>query len=60
MSVADDLLAAYQNKGVFDVLGEGEPFTGIGRVRLENLLETYRDKVDAAAERVAESAPVRR
>lgn len=60
VSVADDLLAAYQNKGVFDVLGEGEPFTGIGRVRLENLLETYRDKVDAAAERVAESAPERR
>lgn len=60
VGVANDLLAAYQNKGVFDVLGEGEPLTGIGRVRLENLLETYRDKVDAAADRVAESSPAER
>lgn len=38
VGVADELLTAYQHKGVFDILGEGEPFTGIGRVRLENLL----------------------
>ncbi|QID16215.1 hypothetical protein G3580_00390 [Nitrogeniibacter mangrovi] len=47
---ADDLLHAYEAKGIFSVLGEAEPFTGIGRVRLENLIETYRDKVDAARE----------
>ena len=53
VGAVDDLLDAYQNKGVFDALGEGEPFTGIGRVRLENLLETYRDKVREATEPVA-------
>jgi chromosome segregation ATPase len=47
---AQTLLDAYQDKGVFAVLGEHEPFTGIGRVRLENLLETYRDRLEAATE----------
>ena len=42
------LLDAYEGKGVLSVLGEHEPFTGIGRVRLENLMETYRDQIDAA------------
>lgn len=56
VSAVDDLLDAYRNKGVFDALGEGEPFTGIGRVRLENLLETYRDAVQQATEPVAGAA----
>lgn len=54
---AEDLLHAYENKGVFSSLSEQEPFTGIGRVRLENLLETYRDKLDEAREPSAVSAP---
>ena len=48
--MANHLLAACQNKGVFDVPGEDGPLTGIGRVRLANLLEAYRDKVDAATD----------
>lgn len=48
--VVDQLLHAYEDKGVFTIIGQHEPFTGIGQVRLENLLETYRDKLDAATE----------
>lgn len=54
---AEDLLNAYEEKGVFSVLGEHEPFTGIGRVRLENLLETYRDKVGDAREPATPVSP---
>lgn len=54
---AEDLLKAYEEKGVFSALGEQEPVTGIGRVRLENLLETYRDKVEEAREPEAGPSP---
>lgn len=48
--VVDQLLHAYEEKGVFTIIGQHEPFTGIGQVRLENLLETYRDKLENATE----------
>ncbi len=50
VGVANDLLHAYEEKGVFAVIGEHEPLTGIGQVRLENLLATYGDKIEAAKE----------
>lgn len=39
-----ELLARYRAKTCQDVMSENEPFTGIGRARMENLLEDYRDK----------------
>lgn len=48
--VVDQLLHAYEEKGVFTIIGQHEPFTGIGQVRLENLLETYRDRLENATE----------
>lgn len=40
-----ELLARYRAKTCQDVMSENEPFTGIGRARMENLLEGYRDKL---------------
>ena len=42
-----DLAERYRAKTCDDVQAENEPFTGIGRARMENLLEDYRDKVRA-------------
>ena len=37
-----DALAALEDRGVFKRLSTNEPFTQIGRVRLENLVDEYR------------------
>jgi len=37
-----EVLEALENKGFLSVLGQKEPFTGIGRARLENLVDAYR------------------
>lgn len=41
------LLGRYQGKGFLDVLRQKEPITGMKNVEIENLLEEYRDKIDA-------------
>lgn len=57
VNAVDELMHAYEEKGTLSVLAEREPFTGIGRVRLENMLETYRDAVEDAREPVSEGSP---
>ena len=42
---ASKLLDAYENKGVFSALTSGEPLTGIGRIKLEHLIQDYRQHV---------------
>ena len=45
-TLGGDLLQRYENKGLGDVLAVKEPFTQIARVKLENLGQSYRDKLD--------------
>lgn len=42
-----ELLDAYQSKSCADALRQAEPFTRLKRVEIENLVEDYRDKLDA-------------
>lgn len=42
-----ELLGRYQGKSFFDTLKQKEPLTGLKNVAIENLLEEYRDKLDA-------------
>jgi chromosome segregation ATPase len=42
-----DLIAQCQDRSVTDTALRLEPFTGIRRVAMENLLQEYRDKLDA-------------
>jgi predicted nucleic acid-binding Zn-ribbon protein len=42
-----DILTQYRNKGVLGALTQAEPLTGIESVRMENILQEYRDKLDA-------------
>ena len=44
------LLEKYKNKNVWEALAQKEPFTGIEKVRIDNVLQEYRDKL--AADRV--------
>ena len=41
------LMDKYQAKGVWDAVRQEEPFTQLDKVRIENLLQEYRDKADA-------------
>jgi chromosome segregation ATPase len=41
-----ELMTRFEQKSCVDVLAQKEPFTGLQRVRIENLLEEYRDKLD--------------
>lgn len=43
----NELLGKYRDKGVGDALLEAEPFTGVKRVELDNLIQEYRDKLEA-------------
>jgi chromosome segregation ATPase len=53
-----ELLQQYENKGLAQVLGNAEPFVQTARVTLENLKETYQDKLDAArAKPVVQAEP---
>ena len=45
-----ELLEKYKNKNAWDALAQKEPFTGIEKVRIDNVLQEYRDKL--AADRV--------
>ncbi len=42
-----DLMQRYRNKGVMDALKQAEPFTQLERVKVENLLQEYAEKMDA-------------
>jgi chromosome segregation ATPase len=42
-----ELAGRYRAKTCTDISLENEPFTGIGRARMENLLEDYKDRVRA-------------
>lgn len=42
-----ELMDKYQSKGVFGALLQAEPFTQLKSVEVENLLQEYRDKLDA-------------
>lgn len=42
-----ELMVRYENKSFNDVVKQREPFTGLKQVEVENLLEEYRDKLDA-------------
>jgi hypothetical protein len=50
-----DLLAKYEGKGCIDALKAKEPFTQLERVKMENTLEEYRDKLDA--QKLTSAAP---
>lgn len=41
-----ELMTKYENKSCADSLIQTEPFTGLKKVEIENLLENYRDKLD--------------
>ncbi len=45
--LGSQLLKRYRDKGVVDALKQAEPFTQIERVKMENLWQEYRDKLDA-------------
>lgn len=45
--VALEALEAYENKGCLDRFGQLEPFTGVARVRIDNLVEDYRRLIEA-------------
>lgn len=42
-----EILAKYHDKGFFENLAEHDPLTGIRSVQVEDMLENYRDKLDA-------------
>lgn len=42
--VSVDMMNRYQSKGVVDALLQKEPFTGIEKVRVDNVMQDYRDK----------------
>jgi chromosome segregation ATPase len=43
---AYDLLDAFENKGIFGAMMQSEPLTGIGKIRIEHLIQEYRLKID--------------
>lgn len=42
-----EILAQYRDKGFLDALVQADPLTGIKSVQVENVMEEYRDKLDA-------------
>jgi len=47
-AIALDLLAKYKNKGILGAVADKEPLTQIGRAKLEENVQEYRDKIEAA------------
>jgi chromosome segregation ATPase len=43
--LGDDILTRYEKFGLGDALAAKEPFVGMSRVRLENLVQDYKDKL---------------
>ena len=46
--ISVELMDKYQSKGVFTSLLQAEPFTQLEKVKMQNLLQEYRDKAEAA------------
>ena len=44
--LGNEILRRYEKFGLGDALAAREPFTGISRVKLENLVQDYKDKID--------------
>lgn len=42
-----EMAERYRNKGFLDAVGQAEPFTQLKNVEIENILQDYRDKLDA-------------
>jgi hypothetical protein len=55
--IGADLLERYRDKSCLDAQAQNEPFTGIARVRLENLMEEYKDRVAASRFKTADPLP---
>jgi hypothetical protein len=53
------MMAKYRDKTCQDALAQAEPFTGLKRVEVENLLETWRDRADQARLSVDDAAAAR-
>lgn len=47
VQLGSELLARYRDKGVVDVLKQNEPLLKFGDVEMFNLVQEYRDKIDA-------------
>ena len=43
--LANEILTRYERFGLGDALAAKEPFTGVSRVKLENLVQDYQDKI---------------
>src|SRR4029077_5231436 len=44
--LGNEILTRYEKFGLGDALAAREPFTGVSRVKLENLVQDYKDKID--------------
>jgi chromosome segregation ATPase len=47
-TITREVLDKYRDVGVFDVLKRREPFTGVRRVQVDNLLEEYASRMEGA------------
>jgi len=45
-SLGREMMQKYRDKSCQDALTQAEPFTGLKKVEVENLLETWRDQLD--------------
>ena len=46
VELSDELVTAYENKGMGTSLLQGEPFTKIKKVEIEKYIQLYRDRID--------------
>lgn len=44
--ISREMMQKYRDKSCRDALAQAEPFTGLKKVEVENLLETWRDRLD--------------
>lgn len=44
--IGREMMQKYRDKSCQDALAQAEPFTGLKKVEVENLLETWRDRLD--------------
>ena len=59
--ISIEMMDKYRDKGVFSALMQDEPFTQIEKVKMENLLQEYHDKAEAAkvaSSKVPAASPV--
>lgn len=45
VALNEELLASYKDKGVWAALSQREPVTGLGKVKMENMVQTYRHSI---------------